>query len=375
MAEKNIHVQALEKRDQKKGERSNDEASSEKISTEGHPVEVSPKEAACEQSHSVDVNLDKESMINSKPPQVTEAAQEPKPSQALEGTQETKPSQVTEAAQKPEPSQIIEAAQEPKQEEKGLGGFDLNQEGTCVGSASTPAAGAGLPVAKLLFDLNVVDGEGLENQILPPSDLHESPREVNYGRLNLDLNHWNDEGDALAWDLNHCIPSPPASPSPSSSSSSVPQPSMEEHFDKNGTEEPHIHNDSLLQGGAPDVSVFRIMGANVVISPERNKGGVPTTLPPPSNGKAPILFGRRLGGTAAGATCSPTAVDEPQLLPLFCSSSTGGLKRKEPEGGLEPYMAAKKVANSSSSTVGGKRKEPEGGQEPYVAGTKRACSL
>nr|XP_011459128.1 PREDICTED: uncharacterized protein LOC105349885 [Fragaria vesca subsp. vesca] len=370
MAENNVNAQALEKADQNKGE---------EISTDDHPLEVSPKEAATEQGHSVDGNHMESNMVNLKPSQAIEAAQEPTPSQAIEvsqepepseaieatqetklsqvieAAQETKPSQATEASQEPEPSQIIEAAQEPEKEEKGIHGFDLNQEGSFVGFASTQAA------ANVLFDLNVVDGEGLENQTLAPSDLQESPREVNQSmseRLNIDLNHCHEEGDGFTV--------PPASPPPSSSSS-VLQPSMEKHIDKNGTEEPNIHNYSVH-----DAAAVRIMGTNVTISPERNKGGVPETLNLPSNRRAPKLFGFSLGGMTTMVTCSPSAVNEPHLLPLFCTSSTGGLKRKEPEGGLEPYTTAEKVANSSSSTDGGK--EPEGDQETYVAGTKKARS-
>jgi hypothetical protein len=179
------------------------------------------------------------------------------------------------------------------------------------------------------------------------------------GSLKFDLNHRDDDGDALELDLNRSSPSPPASPSPSyssSSSSSVPQPFIE-NFDRNDTEEPHIHNDSLLHGAEPDASVFRIMGTNVEI--KKNKG-VPETLPPPNNGKALYLFGYDIRGMAERATSSPLSVVQPPPLSLSCLTSTGGTNSKEPGGGLEPSMAAKKAASSSSSKVVGKGKEPEG---------------
>lgn len=290
MDEKNINLQALEKGDQNKVERNGDE----KISSEGglehdgpNPVQVSLKDA--EQSHFTETNFDRESHMNSKTPDIVP---------------------------------VVEATQELEPEEKG-------------GFASTPR------VTPVPFDLNVVDGEGMEEQIPPSSDLQESPREVNQSR-----------SGSLKFDLNHSSPSPPASPSPSysssSSSSSVPQPFIE-NFDRNDTEEPHIHNDSLLHGAEPDASVFRIMGTNVEV--KKNKG-VPETLPP-----ALYLFGYDIRGMA---TSSPLSAVQPPPLSLSCLTSTGGTNSKEPGGGLEPSMAAKNAASSSSSTVVGKGKEPEG---------------
>lgn len=295
MDEKNINLQALEKGDQNKVERNGDE----KISSEGglehdgpSPVQVSLKDA--EQSHFTETNFDRESHMNSKTPDMVP---------------------------------VVEATQELEPEEKG-------------GFASTPR------VTPVPFDLNVVDGEGMEEQIPPSSDLQESPREVNQSR-----------SGSLKFDLNHSSQSPPASPSPSSSSSSsVPQPFIE-NFDRNDTEEPHIHNDSLLHGAEPDASVFRIMGTNVEV--KKNKG-VPETMPPPNNGKALYLFGYNIRGMAVRATSSPLSAVQPPPLSLSCLTCTGGTNSKEPGGGLEPSMAAKKAASSSSSTVVGKGKEPEG---------------
>ena len=377
MAENNIDLHDLGKN---KGERSTNEASFEKKSMKDHHQEVSPKEAVTELGHSVGVDLDTESnMINLKPPEepktfeTIEGAQEPEPCEVSEATQHTIPSQVNEASQVSEPSQIIEIAENTKKEEKGLGrDFDLNQEETCVGSASTPV------IAKVLFDLNVVDIENSENQISAPFDLEESPTEVNQsinGRVIIDLNHCQDEGDGLACDLYHCIPSFPASSPPSSSSSSVPQPFIEEdHFDKNGTKVQQVHNYSALHDAAPDDSVFRIMGTEVMISPESKECGVPKTLASVTKGKTPLLFGFHLDGAAMRETYSQPVVDVPDLLSLLESSSSGGSKRNEPEGGLESYINAKWMANCSSSKISGKRKEPEGAQEPYEARTKKTCS-
>ncbi|CAB4265553.1 unnamed protein product [Prunus armeniaca] len=306
------------------------------------PTHVSPKEAATEQSHSAEVNPEREGhIVNSE-------------------NVGTIPEQCTNDM---ESSQVTEAAQEPELiPEKSLCNFfDLNQE-VCsdemdrpVNPVSTPipvsrpVAAAGLPVAPLQFegaigwkgsaatsafrrasprrfsdgdknlstgatsdgskqrldcldiDLNVAEGgDDLGKQIPVSSGLPsgESSVEVSQnrsGRPNLDLNRIDDDGDALPSGLRMegqflNNRNGRRSPSPASSSSSM-QPSMR-NFDLN--DRPYFHNDSTDQGPGkssqtanaygwpkPDASVISIMGTRVEI----NRTDAPQTLSL-ANGKA-----------------------------------------------------------------------------------------
>ncbi|KAK9946966.1 hypothetical protein M0R45_012403 [Rubus argutus] len=246
--------------------------------------------------------------------------------------------------------QWIEATQELEPEEKG------NQEGTCVGFAST------LRVTPVPFDLNVVDGEA---------------------HLLL---------------LRHHRPIPPPHPS-------VPQPFIE-NFDRNDTEETHIHNDSLLHGAEPDASVFRIMGTNVDI--KKTKVFLKLCLRQ-TMARLFIFLGTISVEWPKGATSSPLSVVQPPPLSLSCLtstgpsalhqllfrpppfshsclSSTGGTETKEPESDVRGMAVMATCSPSAivdppplslsclTSTGGTKRKEPEGSQEPYVPKRNRACS-